>query len=224
MMRRVMATAACLILVLAWLVAGCSLAPHDFYPLEAGRFWTYRLVIVQGAEGSERRVEATSLVVNLPERAFAGETVVPQRQEAFGAARIRLIRDDGESVAEVGEASELQEAVVVRQPINRIIGRPLTPGASWSAMWETMQSGAPTLLPMQKTVTATDGVVAVAAGRFDGCLGLAIAGEGPQEMMVTGEEWFAPGVGLVRASFRKIVAGRPEAATRVDLELADRRP
>jgi hypothetical protein len=219
------------ILVLAWLVAGCSPAPHDFYPLEAGRSWTYRLVIVQGAEGSERRVEATSLVVNLPERAFAGETVVPQRQEAFGAARVRLIRDDGESVAEVGEAGEPQGAIVARQPINRIIRRPLTPGASWSAMWETMQSGAPTLLPMQKTVTATDGVVAVAAGRFDGCLGLAIAGggpvpigEGPQEMMVTGEEWFAPGVGLVRARFREIVAGRPEAATRVDLELADRRP
>jgi hypothetical protein len=146
-----------LLVVLAWLVAGCSPAPHDFYPLEAARSWTYRLVIVQGTEGSERRMEATSIVVNLPERAFAGETVVPQRQEAFGAARIRLIRDDGESVAEVGEASEPQEATVARQPINRIIRRPLTPGASWSAMWETMQSGAPTLLPMQtKPIIASE--------------------------------------------------------------------
>ena len=144
--------------------------------------------------------------------------MVPQRSEAFGAARVRLIRDDRESVAEVGELTGDAGAFVAREPVNWIIRRPLTPGASWSSTWETTQSRSPTLMPMQKTVRTTDGSIEVAAGRFDGCLGLAIAGGGTvatgperdveEDVVVSGEEWFAPDVGLVRASFREDVAGR----------------
>jgi len=218
-----------LLLALAWLVTGCTGAPGDFYPLETGRSWTYRMEIRQGDGGAGRLIEATSVVVNLPERAFAGGTVVPQRSEAFNTARIRLIRDDGESVAEVGEAIDPAGPAIAREPVNPIIRRPLTVGASWSSTWETTRSGSPMLLPMQKTVTATDGSIDVAAGRFDGCLGLGLAGggtvttgEGPLEVIVTGEEWFARDVGLVRAIFREDVPGRPEAATRVDMVLVDR--
>lgn len=157
--------------------------------------------------------------------------VVPQRQEAFGTARVRLLRDDGESVVEVGELNEADGSMMAKDPFNPIIRRPLTNGASWAATWETMQSGTRTLLPMRKTVTTTDGVLEVAAGRFTGCLRLAIAGGGPviidgarTDVAVAGEEWFAPGVGLVRATFQETVAGRAGAATRVEVDLIESRP
>lgn len=147
------------------------------------------------------------------------------------SARIQLIRNDGESVAEVGEAIDPAGPAIAREPVNLIIRRPLTVGASWSSTWETMRSGSSTLLPMQKTVTATDGSIDLAAGWLDGCLGLGLAGggtvttgEGPLEVIVTGEEWFARDVGLVRAIFREDVPGRPEAATRVAMVLVDRQP
>ncbi|MFO1154031.1 MAG: hypothetical protein U1E42_10285 [Rhodospirillales bacterium] len=219
------------LLALALSVTGCADARKDDYPLDAGRTWTYRMLIRQGAEGSERVTEAQSVVTNLPGRQLAGQRVVPQRQDAFGSARIRLIRDDGIRVAEVGEVREPDGAEVARPQPNLILLRPLVPGASWSATWETMQSGQPVLVPMQKMVETTEGIVEVGAGRFTNALRLAIAGGGsvvingsPERVEVSGEEWFAPGVGLVQASFREVVVGHGEAATRVDLHLTASHP
>ncbi|QNT68554.1 hypothetical protein [Defluviicoccus vanus] len=80
---------------------------------------------------------------------------------------------------------------------------------------------------MTKTVARTDGKISLPAGEFEGCLVLSIQGHGqvtapsgPVEVTVEGEEWFSPGVGLIKGSFREDVAGQPDNATRVDVNLA----
>lgn len=127
--------------VLAVLGTGCPSAPPDYYPLEADRSWSYRMTIRQGDADNGRVVDTTSVVTNLPPRPFAGQPAVPQRQEAFGAGRVRLLRDDGQGVVDVGELNEADGTMTARDPVNPIVRRPLTPGASWSATWETTQSG-----------------------------------------------------------------------------------
>ncbi|NJO56098.1 MAG: hypothetical protein HC834_06830 [Rhodospirillales bacterium] len=44
---------------------------------------------------------------------------------------------------------------------------------------------------------------------------------GPIDVRVIGEEWFAPELGMIRASFLEEVQGRPENAVRVDLDLIE---
>jgi hypothetical protein len=66
----------------------------------------------------------------------------------------------------------------------------------------------------------------VPAGRIANCVKVVIGGggeiptaPGPVSVRVTGEEWFAPGVGFVKGIFREDVAGFPQNATRIEVTL-----
>ncbi len=75
----------------ALFVAACTPQADSYYPLDAGRSWTYAMVI-QPASG--QAITATNAVTNLQERRVAGQTVTPQATEALGQRRLRFISAD----------------------------------------------------------------------------------------------------------------------------------
>lgn len=217
------------VLGLLGLVGACGSGTEveTFYPLTSGRNWSYVLLLRQGTEADARTVETSSRVTNLPPQTFQAATVTPQQTQAFGQTQVRLIRANAEGVAEVAMQPDPAGSPLPRVPPNYILRLPLQMGASWQSTWQSNQFSQTTLIPMTKTVARTDGKISLPAGEFEGCLVLSIQGHGqvtapsgPVEVTVEGEEWFSPGVGLIKGSFREDVAGQPDNATRIDINLA----
>lgn len=211
------------------LVAGCATdhRAERYYPLAAGRTWTYVLRIWQGSEPEVRTVEVDSRVANLSAATFDGRAVTPQQTLAFGQTQTRLITASESGVAEVATRPDPAGPPIPRVPPNDVLRTPLQVGASWQSTWQSNQLGQTTLIPMTKTVARIDGRITVPAGDFAGCVVVSIRGRGRVttandaiDVVVEGEEWFAPDVGLVRGSFREEVPGRPANTTRVDLQLS----
>lgn len=199
-----------------------------YFPLAQGRSWSYVMLVRAGSEPDDRTFETSRRVTNLPQQRFEGTSVTPQRIEAFGQTQVRLIDVSADAVSELATQVSQADKPSARVPPNIILRFPLAVSASWATSWQSSQFAQTTLIPLTKTVVRTDGKVSLSAGEFNDCLELSSEGqgsvsapEGPVRVTVEGREWFAPGVGLVRSSFREEVEDRPDAATRVDLELAE---
>lgn len=216
---------AALALLLLLAPSACSSAPETYYPLESARIWTYAVTIRQGdgppASGQSR-------IVNLPSRQLAGRAATPQQADMFGRRSLRFLVDDGDAVSEIAEQSATDGEPRFATPFNVILRAPLTPGASWTAIWQSNQFGRRTALPMTKTVTRRDATVTVPAGTFESCVELDLAGSGQVATAdgtfvidIAGTEWFAPGIGYVRGTFVETIPGRPENAVRVEVALIE---
>ena len=226
MMERTLGAAA---IGLLGFVGGCATDNRAelYYPLAAGRTWTYVMRIRQGTDPEARPVAVDSRVTNLPAATFDGRVVTPQQTLAFGRTQTRLITASETGVAEIATQPDPAGLPIPRVPPNDVLRLPLQVGTSWQSTWQSSQLAQTTLIPMTKTVARIDGRIALPAGVFDRCLVVSIRGRGQVttasesiEITVEGEEWFSPDVGLVRGSFREEVDGRPADTTRVDLELA----
>ena len=209
----------------ALLVSACAPSTKSYYPLDAGRSWTYAMVI-QPASG--QAVTANSHVTNLEERFVAGLTVTPQETEAFGQRRLRFISVDDRGVVEVADQDSNASEPQIKTPPNTILKIPIAVGASWETTWETNQFGTRTLLPITKKVESTDRPCTVAGSTFNNCLHLRLAGSGLVSagddsaiVDVAGEEWFAPGLGYVKGLFTESARGLPQNGVRVEVTLSD---
>jgi hypothetical protein len=211
-------------------VSGCS-RPDEadtYYPLAAGRTWSYRMVLHQGNEADARSTQTSSKVTNLPPQRFEGSTVTPQQSEVSGQQSNRLIAAVNDGIAEMATQPDLQASPIPRRPPNYVLKLPLKMGESWQATWQSNQFGHTTPITMTKTVALNDGKISVPAGEFDGLLLLRIDGHGPVsgpggpvDVRVVGEEWFKRKIGLIRGSFREEVRGYPDNASGVDLDLTE---
>jgi hypothetical protein len=212
----------------ALLVAACAPPSERYYPLDAGRSWTYAMTI-QPASG--QAATATSLVTNLSERTVAGRTVTPQQAEAFDQRRLRFISVDDRGVVEIADQDSNASEPQIKSPPNSILKTPIAVGATWETTWETNQFGKRTLLPMTKKIESTEGPCTVPAGTFSNCLHLRLTGSGPVSaddgsaiVDVDGEEWFAPSVGYVRGIFMESVRGLPQNGLRIEVALTASAP
>jgi hypothetical protein len=194
-------------LVALFTVTSCggSTEAERFYPLAEGRTWSYVMIVRNGTEPDARTIETHSKVTNLATLSFEGQTVTPQRKEAFGGTQLRLIRASAEGITEVATQAGATAKPVPRVPPDPVLRTPLQVGTSWQATWQSGQFAQTTLLPMTKTIARTDGTITLPAGEFANCLVLSIRGQGavsapdgPVEVTVEGEEWFAPDVGMIR--------------------------
>lgn len=212
----------------ALLAAACAPAAERYYPLDAGRSWTYAMAI-RPAGGEP--LTAVSVVTNLPRRSVAGQTVTPQATEAFGQSRLRFISADERAVVEIADQDAGASEPQIRRPANTILKMPLSVGAAWETTWETNQFGRRALLPMTKTVESTDRPCTAGTRTFEDCLHLRLTGSGPVTagerlaiVDVAGEEWFVPAVGYVRGVFAESVRGLPQNDVRVEVTLTHADP
>jgi hypothetical protein len=221
----------------AWL-AGCGAAGdgHDeWFPLEAGRHWTYDVRTVGDPGGVERR-ESLELV----NRGF--EEVFSQR-----AARRRSdsgneywLRADASGVYRMAARGPLDAAPIADQEKRYVVKAPVAVGTEWQALTisyllarrnevpkEVRLTHKP--MPMHYRIAAVGETVQVAAGRFDDCL--RVDGRAEVRLYVDEDrkwnqvpllthEWYCRGVGLVKlerheASPTKFMVG---GMTRMELQ------
>jgi hypothetical protein len=200
-------------LLLIAAVSGCGEGEADYFPLEEGWTWGYRIMVNSQGVG---RNTYRSFVSNLPPQPLADITATPRivhdgrvyydAEEAGGIRRIAH-REPGKTVA--GAA-----------PGHYVLKYPLEPGTSWRVGTRTQllrrqvitreSVGVAALVAeveLDYRVEAVDDVVTVPAGVFKGCLRVRGAGRidydtesrlGVITIEVSTTEWFAPGVGLVK--------------------------
>lgn len=217
------------VLVAAVLAGFCGACQDDlsrYYPLEDGRTWQYRVSLVQ--PGKEAVVTAGT-VVNLPAQTVLGRNAAPQRSELFGQTVVRFLADDGSGVLEFAQQVADEPPQAKERP-SYVLKQPVEVGTSWSSTWRGARRGMPVSFPVVKAITSVDDTVMVPAGTFADCLHVRISGRveldlgtGLANVEVTGDEWYAPGVGFIKAAFRETVnAGESITELSIDLESYER--
>lgn len=204
----------------------------QYFPLEPHRTWEYE-VTRETMDGARvlRYVIRNLTPVHIGER-----SAVPRRT-ADGSTYYYAGGEQG--VQRI--ATRLRTDAVLRRhtPAQVVLPAQPAPGMSWSASSRTAalaKTGPPqqTLyridveVPLRYTVESVDDVVEVPAGRFSGCLRVAGRGSvsadvrnyiGRATIAIEVREWYAPGVGLVRAERDERTSSDALPAGRLLMEL-----
>ena len=206
--------------VLCWLatcaafaLGGCGRQSDSYYPLARGWSWAYAVHIKTKSGARKFRY----VVENVGEGKLDGHAVAVQRA-ANGAQR--YYRDDASGVLWVGETMP-DEKPIVFSPPRIVLPSPAdtsTPAWTNEEYTTALQGFGPPKGPlhidisekltMRYVVQSVDDVVEVPAGRFEHCLRLHGEGEtvanivkpvGRTTITASTTQWFAPGIGLVKA-------------------------
>lgn len=206
-----------LIILSSLLLAACGEEQRsdDYFPLAAGLRWEYRVVTTtrQSVERSEYAVE------NLGQTDVDDELYWLRRSSS--GIDYYLQRDDS-GVYRRGKRTLIEDTPRWDEQRRYVLKQPFTVQTQWEA--ESHPYILQRLHPFEERFTrsqrflmsyridAIDETVTVPAGTFEHCLkvrGEAVApiladpAIGVSEVPVTTEEWYAPGVGLVRLSRRE---------------------
>jgi hypothetical protein len=210
------------------LIATCCGYGSDlksYYPLDAGRTWSYALTIRREGDAG-KPIEAASTVTNLPGRTLNGRAVTPQEGRQFGQIQLRFIAEETDGIAEIAAQSADDTVPQTKQSPNYVLKQPLREGTGWSSTWQSDQFGTATMIPINKRIAERGRARASAAGQFDDCLRLQISGagtiaapNGPTAIKVEGEEWYCADIGFVQGVFREEFPDFPLNTTLIGLEL-----
>jgi hypothetical protein len=187
------------------LLAACLPASTpDYFPLDAGRLWDYRITRTIKGETQVQRL----MLASLPPADVDGERYYGRRRLD---GLIELFQVTPEGVMRIDAAG---------RPV-RVLPAEHGPGSRWEqptqilflevtgAFSETFQERGRQSIPLEFVVETDKDTVEVAAGTFTNCLrvkssGSIFAGRTLKEFMgisfikVDQTEWYAPGVGLVK--------------------------
>ncbi|MEO0423313.1 MAG: hypothetical protein AAF184_13300 [Pseudomonadota bacterium] len=195
---------------------GCtrSADPSDFFPLQPGHEWTYR-VDVKGAPTPPAGLPLHEVRTLKPIKVQGVPGRVYRRFDVLGN-EYHFTRSDAsiERIA-LRNATELEAQRDV--PARQVLPLPPTLGSTWQlsthpyALRRTVPLGADLSVQFSISLTmiieATDDIITTPAGRFENCV--RVVGEGSLELYgdarqgfitvpITQTEWYAPGVGLVK--------------------------
>lgn len=216
----------CAILLLALLsgfaLHGCGREAMSFFPLEKGWRWVYSIDLTTMDGSSNKKY----LVENLGRTVLKDEEV-SARRTADGT--MYYYREDANGVLRIGETLPDEPTRLYSSPIV-VLPNPATLSTpSWSN-WEytvaLQRAGSPKAdalrkiavqLQMHYVIVSVDNEVVVPAGRFERCLRVRGTGVtdldlgfhvGPTTIRVESTEWYARGVGLIKAE-RKETTNSP---------------
>ena len=202
----------CAAILLGGTSGGCDEGPRDYFPLEAGWRFGYRMQV--DAEGAGTEVfRATA--ANLEPRKIGNVTATPQLHQD---GRILYYVEDPAGVRLIA-FEKPGEDTPQKIPEQYVLKYPLEPGARWRTASRTillterfLYSKALPInigIDLDYTVEKTDADVRVPAGHFLNCVKLTATGhttvnaaDNQRILNVDVEisEWYAPGVGLVKAT------------------------
>lgn len=191
------------------LCLGCHSDLTRYYPLDPGFAWQYRVSLTESHDLTSTRGE----IVNMEETRLLGRRTIPQRSEMFGQILIRFLATDRGGVFEYAQQVGDGAPISTEAP-NYVLRAPIADGTTWSSSWQTVKDGRRLSVPTVKAIAAVNETIMVPAGTFAGCLRLRITGKidvnlrsGPSTIDVQGDEWYAPGVGFIKGTFRETVNG-----------------
>ena len=192
---------------------GCGRATESYFPLEKGWRWVYRIDL-RTMDGSSHKKYT---VENLGRTALEAQAVSARRT---GDGTTYYYRKDANSVFRVGEALPDEPTRLYPTPIIVLPTTATLSSASWSKSESTValqRAGSPKAdalrkitvqLQMHYVIQSVDDDVVVPAGHFEHCLRVRGTGAteqdigshaGPTTIRAVSTEWFARGVGLIRA-------------------------
>ena len=170
--------------VVRWMLAGslllgaaaCERKPVEnaYFPLEAGRTWSYTLTPESLAD--DEQTLALSVTSIGPEE-VQGQRVTRQKIDLNGDTHFLFVGVDDKGVFRFATQSPGEAAPSVDAERDYFLAKPLTVGNTWKG------TGAPTFLdvaeapvPIQSTVESTTETVRVAAGEFTNCVKINVTG------------------------------------------------
>lgn len=199
----------------AWLLAialmGCSPEHSGYFPLERGAEWTYRVVTKTERGG----ISETSLhIANLGKETVGDKDYLIRRTSS---GTDYLIRQDATGIYRAGKRTIVQRHPSPDPEPRYVLKYPLEPGTAWRATThpyvirrihpyiEDYQRSIS--FPMNYRIESLNETVNVPAGVFSNCI--KVIGEadltmyvdpriGWGDLPVITQEWYAPGVGLVK--------------------------
>ena len=213
------ARAALLAAAVLALLAGCKEPPgSSLFPLEEGRRWTYRL---SSEWENDTRERETVVLSNLGRDSALESGSAWHRRSDTGLDY--WLRADASGIYRVAAKSDV-DAEPKPDPAPRfVLKAPIAVGTSWQTTTTTylmrrnsefppeIRHAHPSV-PVVWTIEALDDRVEVPAGRFEQCVrvkGLALLRlfadpvNGFKDMPLTTQEWYCPGVGLVKVERRE---------------------
>lgn len=213
------ARAALLAAAVLALLAGCKEPPgSSLFPLEEGRRWTYRL---SSEWENDTRERETVVLSNLGRDSALESGSAWHRRSDTGLDY--WLRADATGIYRVAAKSDV-DAEPKPDPAPRfVLKAPIAVGTSWQTTTTTylmrrnsefppeIRHAHPSV-PVVWTIEALDDRVEVPAGRFEQCVrvkGLALLRlfadpvNGFKDMPLTTQEWYCPGVGLVKVERRE---------------------
>ncbi len=213
------ARAALLAAAVLALLAGCKEPPgSSLFPLEEGRRWTYRL---SSEWENDTRERETVVLSNLGRDSVLESGSACHRRSDTGLDY--WLRADATGIYRVAAKSDV-DAEPKPDPTPRfVLKAPIAVGTSWQTTTTTylmrrnsefppeIRHAHPSV-PVVWTIEALDDRVEVPAGRFEQCVrvkGLALLRlfadpvNGFKDMPLTTQEWYCPGVGLVKVERRE---------------------
>lgn len=188
------------------LLTGCQQQSDTYYPLQAGHLWEYRETLKIRNEVFERR----KLVQSENPAEYEGKTLYMQQHQ--GGLRF-ILTEEVDGIYRLDKQLNSAHLVFPEPP------RPAEPERRWKAVSrlgviesrtfarEDRILDRPPELTMEYRVVSDQAQVTVPAGTFDKCV--QIRGEGSLSVRtdrgnnsaivnVTSDDWYAPGVGLVK--------------------------
>lgn len=184
-----------------------------YFPLEAGREWTYDVRSTWENETGERE---TYVLRALGEASL--DVIGPAWQRRSDSGVDYWLRADASGIYRVASKTDLDREPTPDAAPRFVLKAPYAVGTNWQAattayLLRRRQEFPPEIrhthaaIPMNYTIAAVDETVEVRAGRWEGCLrvqgiaSLMLFADpvvGWRAMPLTTTEWYCPGAGLVR--------------------------
>lgn len=203
--------------VVAWCIAGCEGgADSEYLPSEPGRMWIYRVHLLNWRDDAIQKQVIRNIGAERD-----GDARLLRRLRNDGLVSTYRISD--EEIAFIGNATG-NEAALDATGAQTILKRPYEVGMQWDGGISEIQllpqvdcgqcnNSAPTKpltqpVRLHYRIEAMDQTVTVPAGTFSACIhvrGVAkVTADGGHAVGVinveaTSEDWYAPGVGLVKS-------------------------
>lgn len=201
-----------LVLPTLMLLQSCGKPAPDYFPLDRGRSWDYRIEHqnLRHSHREQLQIEALGPVL-------LGEESLQLRRTSQGTRY--WLRVDAEGVRRVASQSVVDSAPVLDAVPRTVLPADLRAGVEWNASSrpyvlerhypyrERFYADAAYQFDLRYRLEAVGQAVDVPAGHFDDCLRVLATGEllvhadprlGPSKVPVEQREWYCAGVGLVR--------------------------
>jgi hypothetical protein len=160
----------------------------SYFPLKAGMRWEYTVTSTQGPTQK-------LLITNLAPREVSGAKVTPRKSEMGGETVIEFMKQDDTGVYRYAEQRGENAPPNLITPMECHLKFPITAGDTWNMATKVGNS----TVNLTLTIESVSDEVKVPAGTFKDCVKVKQVGENAAGTAVTGYEWYAPKVGVVKS-------------------------
>jgi hypothetical protein len=168
--------------------ARCDELGESYYPLKEGLRWDYVVL-------SDKSPTKKLAITNLAPREVAGKKVTPRKWDLGGQIFIEFMEKDDSGIYRYAEQAGENGSPTLVTPKECHLKFPISEGNSWT-MTTTMGNNPVTV---NLTIESVSESVSVPAGTYRDCLKIKQVGSSDAGTSITGYEWYAPQVGIVKS-------------------------